>query len=104
MEPPTISVGTPAEYAHWESEVRRFLTEMGTDANVLERVDARYNYKDNRITLYRLANPSHEGSVTDTISHEVLHALLFQMGEHFAARAIDLVGKRVGNAARTGGI
>ncbi|MCI4352672.1 MAG: hypothetical protein L3K14_04710 [Thermoplasmata archaeon] len=84
--------------------MRKHLTELGADADALERVDARYNYKGNRITLYRLADPANEGSVAETISQEVLHALLFQMGERFAARAIDLIGKPVGNAARTGGI
>jgi hypothetical protein len=104
VEHPTISVGTQEEYAYWESRLRKFLADLGADPGDLERVDARYNYKDNRITLYRLANPSEDRSVADTISHEFLHALLYQMGEDRAARAIDLVGKPVGNPARIGGI
>ncbi|MGA8302278.1 MAG: hypothetical protein WA691_06265 [Thermoplasmata archaeon] len=104
MEPPSISVGTALEYAYWESRLRKFLRELGGRTNNFEQVDARYNYKENRITLYRLANSTDELSVAETISHELIHALLFQMGEHFAARAIDLVGKPVGNVARTGGI
>jgi len=88
----------------WESRLRKFLTAMGRDADSLERVAARYNYRDNRITLYHLPDPGNEQSVVDTLSHEWLHAILFQLGERFAARAIDLVGKPVGNPARTGGI
>lgn len=101
---PTVSIGTPAEYAYWEARLRRYLVSMGASADALERVDARYNYRENRITLYRLADPSNSGSVADTLSHELLHALLYQMGEEYAARAIDLVGKPVGNPARIGGI
>jgi hypothetical protein len=104
MEPPTISVGTPAEYAYWESRLRKFFAEMGAAADEFERVDARCNYRENQITLYRLADPRDELSVADTLSHELLHVLLFQLGEHFAARAIDLVGKPVGHPARIGGI
>jgi hypothetical protein len=104
VEPPSISVGTAREYAYWESRLRKFLTEFRGRESVLERVDARYNYRENRITLYRLATPTDDLSVAETISHEMIHALLFQMGEQFAARAIDLVGKPVGNVSRTGGI
>jgi len=104
MEQPAISVGTPKEYAFWESRLRQFLTERGFAPDHLERVDARYNFKENRITLYRLANPSEERSVADTIAHEFLHALLYQLDERWAAHAIDLVGKPVGNPARIGGI
>lgn len=103
VEHPEISIGTPDEYAFWVSRLRAFLVERGADADELEQVDARYNYKANRITLYRLANASDVRSVADTISHEFLHALLYQMGERYAARAIDLVGKPVGNPARWGG-
>ena len=104
MEQPSISVGTPEEYAYWVSRLRKFLGERGGDADALERLDARINYKGNRITLYRLADPSNERSVADTIAHELLHTLLYQMGEYRAAREIDLVGKPVGSAARVGGI
>jgi hypothetical protein len=84
--------------------MRNFLVGLGADADELARVDARYNYKENRITLYRLADPAHEGSVTETLSHETLHALLYQMGEGFAARMIDMIGKPVGHLDRIGGI
>jgi hypothetical protein len=104
VEPPTISVGTAQEYAHWVSELRKFLAGIGADARAFERVDARYNYKENRIVLYRLADPADETSVAETISHETLHALLYQMGERFSARTIDLIGKPVRSPARTGGI
>jgi hypothetical protein len=104
VEPPSIRVGSPQEYARWESELRKFLVRMGRDPSNLERVDARYHYQTNQITLYHLADPSNELSVADTISHELLHAMLFQTGEGWAARAIDLVGAPVGNPRRAGGI
>jgi hypothetical protein len=104
VESPTITVGSPKEYAIWETRLRQFLAELGADANNFKQVDARYNYKSNRITLYRLSDPSDELSVAETISHEFLHAVLFQMGEHSAARLIDLVGKPARNSGRIGGI
>jgi hypothetical protein len=104
VEHPGISVGTPQEYLHWLSEWRKTLQSMGADPNALERIDARYNYRRNRITLYRLDDPRDEVSVADTLSHELLHAVLFQMGERWAARMIDLVAKPPGNADRAGGI
>jgi hypothetical protein len=104
MEHPSVSVGSPDEYAFWKSRLTEFLVERGGEASDLERVDARLNYKGNRVTLYRLADPSNELSVADTFSHEILHALLYQMGELRAARLIDLVGKPVGNPRRVGGI
>ena len=104
LQPPTISVGTAKEYAYWEVRVRRFLDQRGASPGQLERVDARYNFSDRRITLYRLADPSNDWSVAETISHEMIHALLDQMGEHYAARAIDIVGKPVGHPGRRGGI
>jgi hypothetical protein len=104
VEHPHVTVGTPAEYAYWESQLRKFVTAQGGDPANIERVDARLNYKGNRITLYRLADPSDERSVADTLSHEFLHSLLYQMDELLAARLIDLVGKPVGNPGRIGGI
>jgi len=88
----------------WVARLQEFLIELGAGADDFKQVDARYNYKDNRISLYRLADPSNELSSVDTISHEFLHGLLYQMGEHGAARRIDLVGKPPGNRARIGGI
>jgi len=101
---PSITVGTPQEIAFWAARLRKFLMELGADAGDFKQVDARYNYKGNRITLYRLANPSDELSVADTISHEFLHGLLYQIGEHTAARLIDMVGRPAGNPSRIGGI
>lgn len=103
MEHPRVSIGTPEEYAYWKSRLTEFLVDRGGEADNLERVDARLNYKGNRLTLYQLADPANEISVADTISHEILHALLYQMGELRAARLIDLVGKPAGNPERIGG-
>jgi len=104
MEPPIVSVGSRAEYAYWEARLRRLYEQWGARGREFERVDARYNYRTNRITLYQLADPHEERSVADTLSHEILHAVLFQEGERDAARAIDLVGRPVGDPTRRGGI
>ncbi len=104
MEHPSVTIGTPEEYSYWKARLSTFLRDRGGEADELEQVDARLNYRDNRITLYRLADPADERSVADTISHEILHSLLYQMEELRAARLIDLVGKPVGNPARIGGI
>jgi hypothetical protein len=104
VEPPTIGVGTPQEYAQWLSRLRQFLRSLGADADAIEQVDARFNYKENRITLYRLSDPAEERSVAETLSHEYLHALLYQQGEPFAARALDLVSRPVRSGKRVGGI
>jgi hypothetical protein len=104
MEHPGVSVGTPEEYRYWMGRLTQFVVDRGGKSDALEQLDARLNYKENRITLYRLSNPADERSVGDTISHEILHALLYQMGELWAARMIDWVGKPVGNPARIGGI
>jgi hypothetical protein len=104
VESPSVTVGTAEEYAFWLSQLKALLTELGGDPSQLERVNARYNYSGNRITIYRLADPDDERSVADTLSHELLHAVLYQMGERRAARGIDLVGKPVGNPLRIGGI
>jgi hypothetical protein len=104
MEHPSVRIGTPEEYAYWKARLTSFVVDRGGEADELEQVDARLNYKANQITLYRLSNPLDERSVGDTISHEILHALLYQMEELRAARLIDWVGKPVGNPARVGGI
>ncbi|MCI4372661.1 MAG: hypothetical protein L3K02_03340 [Thermoplasmata archaeon] len=104
MRSPTIVIGSPKEYATWVSRLRSFLSETGADPNNLEQVDARFNYNENRITLYRLSNPTDERSIAETISHEFLHALLFQEGERFAARTLDLVSRPVRGGERIGGI
>jgi hypothetical protein len=102
--PPTVTVGTSKEYAQWESRLRGLWAELGAKPDDLKQVDARFNYRENKITLYRLPDPSDELSVAETLSHEFLHAILYQWGEQRAARLIDLVGKQPGNPTRVGGI
>jgi hypothetical protein len=104
VEHPCVSVGTPGEYAYWKTRLSELVRARSGASDELEQIDARMNYRENRITLYRLADPRDETSIAETLSHEVLHALLYQMGERWAARLIDLVGKPVGNPARTGGL
>ncbi|MGI0155908.1 MAG: hypothetical protein ACREDE_07245, partial [Thermoplasmata archaeon] len=65
------------------------LEEAGRDPASLDRVDATINYARNRIILFNLADPQRETSVADTVSHEVLHALLEELGELWAARSLD---------------
>jgi hypothetical protein len=101
---PTVRIGTPKEYALWEGRVRKFLVRMGRRPEDFERVDARYNFQENRLTLYLLSDPTEELSVAGTISHELLHALLDQLGEHRAARALDLVARPAGRRDRMGGM
>ena len=104
MDHPTVSVGTAAEYAYWVKRLRKVLRSRGVLPDELEQVDARYNFEANRIVLYRLAHRTSELSVSETISHEVLHALLEQLGERRAARALDLVSRPVGDPVRVGGV
>jgi hypothetical protein len=104
LEAPTIRVGPPHEYALWLDRLRVFLTNIGANADDIEQVDARYNYEENRITLYRLSHASEELSVAETLSHEYLHALLYQMGEQGAARSLDLISKPVRSGKRIGGV
>jgi hypothetical protein len=104
MEHPGVAVGTPEEYAYWKARLSTFLRDRGGEADELEQIDARLNYRENRMTLYRLYDPKEERSVADTISHEILHALLYQMEELRAARAIDRVGRPAGHPERVGGI
>ena len=104
MEHPRVSVGTPEEHAYWSARRTTFLRDRGGEANELEEVNARLDYKGNRITLFRLADPSEERSVADTISHEVLHALLYQMDELRAARTLDVAERRLGDPERNGGL
>jgi hypothetical protein len=102
--PPKIIVGTVPEYAEWEAKARRFLRESGGDPASLERVAATFNYARNRIILFRLADPGRELSVAETLSHEFLHSLLEQLGERWAARALDLVARPALDGLRTGGV
>jgi hypothetical protein len=104
VDAPRVSVGSPKEYAYWKSRLAEFVTERGGEAGDLEQVDARMNYRENRVILYQLPDPRNELSIAETLSHETLHALLYQMGELWAARLIDFVGKPVGNPRRVGGI
>jgi iron uptake system EfeUOB component EfeO/EfeM len=82
----------------------QLLSGGGATPDLLEQIDARYNYLENRISLYRLAEPYDEYSVAETLSHEYLHALLDQLGERRAARTLDLVSRPVRGGARIGGI
>jgi hypothetical protein len=104
VEHPTVTVGTVAEYTYWLARLRRFLNEGGAGPDAIEQVDARYNYRSNQITLYNLIDPSDPWSVGETISHEFLHALLYQWGEDRAARQIDLVARSPKSGQRIGGI
>jgi hypothetical protein len=104
MEPPRISVGSKAEYAYWLARLRGSLAEDGGRADNIEQVDARYNYRDHRITLYHLSDPTDPLSVAETLSHEYLHALLDGLGEPWAARELDLVARPVRGGTRLGGI
>jgi hypothetical protein len=104
FEHPSIKVGSRQEYLNWKSRARIYLRELGRDPAALERVDATFNYRLSRILLFNLPDPTRELSVAETISHEILHALLEQMQERWGARALDRVVKPVGDANRVGGI
>jgi hypothetical protein len=104
VDHPTISVGTPSEYAFWLARLRKFWVSAGQPADDLEQIDARYNYETNRISLYRLRDPRDDLSVAETISHELLHALLEQTGETYAARLLDIAAKPARSPDRVGGI
>lgn len=104
VDAPTIAVGNPAEYAYWVARLSKFLEERGAGPDLIDQVDARYNYRQNRITLYRLRVPAEPLSVAETISHEFLHALLNGMGEWTAARQLDLVARPARGDRRVGGI
>ena len=99
-----ISIGTPQEYSDWVSRLRAVYEARGAPANAIEQIDARYHYRSNRITLYRLPDPTDPVSIAQTLSHEFLHALLYWTGERTAARMIDFVARRVGSSQRVGGI
>lgn len=101
---PAISVGTPREYGEWLARLREAIASDGAAPDAIERIDARYNYRENRITIYGFPDPADELSISQTLSHEYLHALLSYLGEHLAARLIDLIAKPVGNSDRVGGI
>src|SRR5579863_6220448 len=100
MDAPSIEVGSPTEYAEWVARAREYLREFRRDPDQLDYVDARFGYRSNRITLLRLQDPHRELSVSDTLSHEVLHSLLDQLGERYAARTLDMVCRPVGHPLR----
>ena len=104
MEPPAVGIGTREEYELLNDRARSLLRAEGISPDQLERVDARFNYRSNRITLFHLQDSCDATSVADTISHELLHALLDQAGERHAARLIDLVCRPVGDPDRRGGL
>ncbi len=102
--PPHISIGTPREYDEWVTRLRKAFGANGAASDSIEQIDARYNYRSNRVTLYRLPDGTDPLSIAQTLAHEFLHALLFQMGEGMAARMIDFVARPVGSPDRVGGI
>lgn len=97
-------MGSRAEYAAWIRRAERFLRENGDDPASLDRVDATVNYRSNRVILFALADPRDDLSATETLAHEVVHALLEYLGERWAARTLDRIARRVGDPGRTGGI
>jgi hypothetical protein len=97
-------VGTTADYRKYEDRARRYLQELGRDPASLDRVAATINYRENRVLLFGLPDPSEELSVVDTLAHELLHAILDQLGEGWAARRLDEVVRPVGRADRVGGV
>jgi hypothetical protein len=104
VELPAVAIGSPKEYAYWLDRLRKYWARAGASAGDLEQIDARYNYAENRITLYRLRDPSDELSVAETLSHEYLHAILNQWGETWAARQLDLIARPARSSERVGGI
>ncbi len=104
MEHPTIAIARPEEAAYWATRLGEFLRTRGGEADALERIDTRLDYRANRVTLYGLPDPANELSVADAISHEILHALLYQLEELGAARRMDLVSTPAGDARRAGGL
>jgi hypothetical protein len=104
FDPPAIRIGKREEYLSWKSKARTYLRELGEDPLALERVDATFNYARNRILLFNLPDPGRELSIAETISHEILHSLLEQTQERWAARALDKVVKPVGDPSRVGGV
>lgn len=104
MEPPAIHVGTREEYQRWAAKAEAFLAENSVCPDQLERVDSTINYRANLILLFNLQDPASELSVADTLAHELLHALLDQLGERRAARTLDLVARPVLERDRRGGV
>lgn len=104
FEHPRVELGSDAEYRYWNARAREYLRESGRDPAALERTDATINYAQNRVILFRLADPDDELSVAGTVSHEVLHAVLDQLGEGGAARSLDSVARPAGRADRIGGV
>ncbi|MFZ1024072.1 MAG: hypothetical protein WAN87_08050 [Thermoplasmata archaeon] len=101
---PLVRIGTRREYLDWVTRARIYLREFGKDPTSLERVDAAFNYAQNRILLFNLPDGHRELSVAETLSHEILHSLFDQMYERWAARALDQIATPVGDPNRVGGI
>lgn len=104
MEHPTVSVGTPEEHAYWATRFETFLRDRGGEADARGRILARLDYAENRMTLYGLPDARDERSAADTVSHELLHALFYQLDELRAARTVDLVARPPDDPGRVGGI
>jgi hypothetical protein len=101
---PGVSIGTAQEYSEWVKRLREAAVSRGGSPDSIEQINARYNYRANQITLYRLPDSTNPLSISETLSHEFLHALLYWTGERMAARLIDIVGLPAGTSERTGGI
>ena len=104
MEHPAVSAGTPADHDYWATRFDTFLRDRGGEADARGRVLARLDYAENRMTLYRLPDARDERSAADTVSHELLHALLYQLDELRAARTVDLVARPADDPRRVGGL
>ncbi len=101
---PFIKIGSRREYLAWETRARTYLQELGGNPETLDRVDATFNYARNRVLLFNLPEPARDLSIAETVSHEILHSLLEQLRERWAARTLDRVARPVGSADRAGGI
>jgi hypothetical protein len=86
------------------NRLRSAVEARGGSPDSIEQINARYNYRSNQITIYRLPDPTNPLSIAETLSHEFLHAVLYWTGERMAARLIDIVGLPVGITERSGGI
>lgn len=104
FEHPRVLVGTPEGYGAWRDKARTLFRESGRDPESLDRIDTTINYRQHRILLFHLADSRNETSAADTLSHEVLHSLLEQFGERWAARSLDLISKEPGDRDRVGGV
>jgi hypothetical protein len=104
FEHPLVEIGSSRDYRYWNARAREYLRESGRDPATLDRTDATINYDRNRVLLFNLPDPRNELSVGETFSHEVVHALLEQLGERWAARSLDAIARPAGAPDRIGGV